>query len=308
MLHPEQAFHRTLVAHIRGKDSRRPFDPDVEAALLRLLRKPGENIWDRCFKVNTWNVGKHTFKQLGYHEQRRGRKVSKIGTRHSSKRSRKSMEHKLTPKFQKSAQKKVKLVKEETPWCSFSDEESLWDTGFLTDSVWDVLWRNLPAFHINRIIETTKKQGLDILPPALVFLMKQPMPTDDPRFDFDFLFPNVDDCKFCKSTPVARVVQSYEGMVITNMSAEARKMVCANIGDPGIIFNYSLLEFWYTIPFLIRGLATGTPVWKRGTLKNAQGEPFLALMKFENSNDELVMEIQDISQEFPQLLGKPMFL
>lgn len=71
--HPEQSFHRTFIAHIRGQDRRRPFSEDIEEELLRVLRAD-KMIWNGCFAENKFNIGKHGFKHLGFHEARRSSK------------------------------------------------------------------------------------------------------------------------------------------------------------------------------------------------------------------------------------------
>ena len=79
--HPEQTFHRTVVAHIRGTDTRKPFPEDIEREILRVLRRSDrqtsslknkvmENPWDRCFDNSVFNVGKMGFKHKGFHERK----------------------------------------------------------------------------------------------------------------------------------------------------------------------------------------------------------------------------------------------
>lgn len=65
--HPEQAFHRTLVAHVRGHDTRQPFPAAVEKELLKFLRHD-RRIWTRCFPSSKMHIGKQRFKHKGYHE------------------------------------------------------------------------------------------------------------------------------------------------------------------------------------------------------------------------------------------------
>lgn len=76
VVHPEESFRRTLIAHIRGAYGRQPFNEVVEASLLKILRTTivngaPVNAWERCFPHNTSNIGKRGFNKLGYHEQQR---------------------------------------------------------------------------------------------------------------------------------------------------------------------------------------------------------------------------------------------
>eukprot|EP00924_Labyrinthula_sp_SR-Ha-C_P003807 maker-scaffold_3-snap-gene-5.7-mRNA-1 protein AED:0.00 eAED:0.00 QI:137/1/0.5/1/0/0.5/2/330/399 len=86
IVYPEESFRRTLVAHIRGADGRRPFSPKVEASLLSLLRgsEPKQNCWDKCFPTNVSRIGKRGFNKLGYHEAKSG-----LGTPETTKKKRK---------------------------------------------------------------------------------------------------------------------------------------------------------------------------------------------------------------------------
>eukprot|EP00924_Labyrinthula_sp_SR-Ha-C_P013646 maker-scaffold_5-snap-gene-9.5-mRNA-1 protein AED:0.00 eAED:0.00 QI:90/1/1/1/1/1/2/490/407 len=67
--HPRDSFRRTVTAHLRGRDGRRKFPPDVEKSLVQLLHESGEGengrklskprrnwrqqIWKKCFTPNT---------------------------------------------------------------------------------------------------------------------------------------------------------------------------------------------------------------------------------------------------------------
>jgi len=66
---PEESFRRVLTAHICGLIGRKPFPPDVEANLLKHLRR--REIWD-CFKGTKVSIGIKGFRKLGFHESRRG--------------------------------------------------------------------------------------------------------------------------------------------------------------------------------------------------------------------------------------------
>eukprot|EP00924_Labyrinthula_sp_SR-Ha-C_P005022 snap_masked-scaffold_1-processed-gene-18.34-mRNA-1 protein AED:1.00 eAED:1.00 QI:0/-1/0/0/-1/1/1/0/221 len=66
---PELSFRKALIAHVKGKDSRRPFPPHLEPLVLQELRR--KQVWP-CFaksedkKVKT--IGVRTFQSLGFHE------------------------------------------------------------------------------------------------------------------------------------------------------------------------------------------------------------------------------------------------
>eukprot|EP00924_Labyrinthula_sp_SR-Ha-C_P014354 maker-scaffold_20-snap-gene-3.37-mRNA-1 protein AED:0.25 eAED:0.25 QI:62/1/1/1/1/1/2/74/275 len=78
IVHPEESFRRTLLAHLRGTDGRQPFDPEIEMSLLNLLRENNHkkkseksNPWSRCFDGNKQRIGKRGFNKLGFHEQKK---------------------------------------------------------------------------------------------------------------------------------------------------------------------------------------------------------------------------------------------
>jgi len=68
---PEDSFRKTLVSHVRGSCGRKPFPPQVEAQLVKLLRM--KRIWP-CFegyhnsKGDPLVIGKLGFRKTGYHE------------------------------------------------------------------------------------------------------------------------------------------------------------------------------------------------------------------------------------------------
>eukprot|EP00924_Labyrinthula_sp_SR-Ha-C_P008251 maker-scaffold_11-snap-gene-7.9-mRNA-1 protein AED:0.08 eAED:0.08 QI:122/0.66/0.5/1/1/1/4/0/537 len=69
---PEASFRKAIIAHLRAKDGRRPFDPYSEKLVLEALRK--RRIWP-CFSGYTTDkgilkIGSKGFKKLGYHEEK----------------------------------------------------------------------------------------------------------------------------------------------------------------------------------------------------------------------------------------------
>lgn len=70
---PEESFRKALVAHVSGKDDRKPFCPEVEVQILKRLRK--SDPWP-CFKnclSGAKKIGERGLKKssLGYHESQR---------------------------------------------------------------------------------------------------------------------------------------------------------------------------------------------------------------------------------------------
>mmetsp|Transcript_9547 Transcript_9547/g.15638 ORF Transcript_9547/g.15638 Transcript_9547/m.15638 type:complete len:572 (-) Transcript_9547:52-1767(-) len=68
--YPEESFRRSVTAHVTGLDGRKPFPANVEAALLRELRK--QRVWP-CFQGvsrngKNINIGLQGFRTLGYNE------------------------------------------------------------------------------------------------------------------------------------------------------------------------------------------------------------------------------------------------
>ena len=67
--HPEQTFQRTLIAHLKGSDKRRPFPAEIETKILELLRDNERNIFDAIFYPNEFGIGKKKFLANGFHER-----------------------------------------------------------------------------------------------------------------------------------------------------------------------------------------------------------------------------------------------
>lgn len=67
-LKPHESFRRSLTAHARGSDGRKPFDEDVEVKIMEVLRR--KQRW-KCFEGHTVSIGVQGFKALGYHENLR---------------------------------------------------------------------------------------------------------------------------------------------------------------------------------------------------------------------------------------------
>eukprot|EP00924_Labyrinthula_sp_SR-Ha-C_P005239 maker-scaffold_1-snap-gene-25.1-mRNA-1 protein AED:0.30 eAED:0.30 QI:93/0/0/1/1/1/2/0/448 len=63
---PEESFRKAVTSHC-GVDGRRPFSKDVEASLLKHLRK--KVVWP-CFEDHKYKIGRRGFKTLGYWEKR----------------------------------------------------------------------------------------------------------------------------------------------------------------------------------------------------------------------------------------------
>eukprot|EP00924_Labyrinthula_sp_SR-Ha-C_P010821 augustus_masked-scaffold_35-processed-gene-2.68-mRNA-1 protein AED:0.22 eAED:1.00 QI:0/-1/0/1/-1/1/1/0/318 len=74
--HPEDSFRRTLLAHLRGSDGRKPFSPKVEESLLKKLRTE-RFPWGflKSYKDN-YNPTRRAFsgKYYGFHEKTRATK------------------------------------------------------------------------------------------------------------------------------------------------------------------------------------------------------------------------------------------
>lgn len=66
---PEESFRRVLTAHVCGLIGRKPFPADIEASLLRCLRK--KQVWP-CFRHTNVTIGIKGFRKTGFHESRRG--------------------------------------------------------------------------------------------------------------------------------------------------------------------------------------------------------------------------------------------
>mmetsp|Transcript_20851 Transcript_20851/g.25289 ORF Transcript_20851/g.25289 Transcript_20851/m.25289 type:complete len:430 (+) Transcript_20851:287-1576(+) len=67
-IQPEEAFRLAVTSQCQGIACYRPFPPDVETALLGLLRE--RKVWN-CFKNTNIKIGKKGFKAAGFWEKKR---------------------------------------------------------------------------------------------------------------------------------------------------------------------------------------------------------------------------------------------
>ena len=61
-----RTFESVLKSHIAGSDGRQPFEPDEEAAILKVIRK--KQIWP-AFIGTEWPIGYRGYRGLSYHER-----------------------------------------------------------------------------------------------------------------------------------------------------------------------------------------------------------------------------------------------
>jgi hypothetical protein len=62
----EKEFQRSLTAHLTRSDGRQPFEPDVEAAILQVVRT--NEVWP-AFLGTDIKIGTKGFRTMGYHER-----------------------------------------------------------------------------------------------------------------------------------------------------------------------------------------------------------------------------------------------
>eukprot|EP00924_Labyrinthula_sp_SR-Ha-C_P014739 snap_masked-scaffold_152-processed-gene-0.0-mRNA-1 protein AED:1.00 eAED:1.00 QI:0/-1/0/0/-1/1/1/0/210 len=82
---PELSFRKALIAHLGGKDGRKPFPPELEEVILQEVRTP--QIWP-CFKNSVdkkiLNIGCKKFRGSGYHELQNVQKKEVVEDDYSS--------------------------------------------------------------------------------------------------------------------------------------------------------------------------------------------------------------------------------
>jgi len=64
---PEESFRKAITAHLCKASGRRPFTPEVEAAILKIVRQ--KKPWPMAVQLNL-TIGANGFRAKGYHEQR----------------------------------------------------------------------------------------------------------------------------------------------------------------------------------------------------------------------------------------------
>lgn len=62
---PEESFRKAITSHCRGVDGRKPFPREIEAALLKEMRK--KQVWP-CFRGTPFNIGKRGYQVRGFWE------------------------------------------------------------------------------------------------------------------------------------------------------------------------------------------------------------------------------------------------
>mmetsp|Transcript_18459 Transcript_18459/g.22484 ORF Transcript_18459/g.22484 Transcript_18459/m.22484 type:complete len:265 (-) Transcript_18459:953-1747(-) len=72
---PPESFRRAITAHCRGEDGRRPFPPEVEKSLLKVMRK--KRIWS-CFRKTDVRIGSRGYQAVGYWEKQRTKREEEL--------------------------------------------------------------------------------------------------------------------------------------------------------------------------------------------------------------------------------------
>jgi len=72
-----RTFQRILTSHVTGSDGRRPFEPEEEEAILKVIRKKHQR---PAFQSTTLTIGCKGFRSKGYHERNQKSLVSSSAT------------------------------------------------------------------------------------------------------------------------------------------------------------------------------------------------------------------------------------
>lgn len=149
-------------------------------------------------------------------------------------------------------------------------------------------WQRFVAFFkaqygpqaINKFEKVARSGGATIFPPALIFMMNQPVPQNDVRFDLNFLIPAENRCHFLQNRPIGKL-SFGGGFWRINDASQIAKNVLGEDLVGNYFFKYlgSMIEAWYSYIEYVTKLAREGVAWKRQVLKKADGSLGLFLVR-----------------------------
>ena len=148
------------------------------------------------------------------------------------------------------------------------------------------------------------------MPPALKYFMNQEVDENDLRFNMEFRFPDSNTTQFSTDYPFGTLVHALHEPGQTedlerilesddNMNYILRGQA---VGEPIQKLISSLVCYWLThfklMPFFVSG--NKGKIWFRTLVSRLDGTVFLALVNYQRKgHDKLILQIQDISEDYP---------
>eukprot|EP00924_Labyrinthula_sp_SR-Ha-C_P005385 maker-scaffold_1-snap-gene-30.57-mRNA-1 protein AED:0.00 eAED:0.00 QI:232/1/1/1/1/1/3/91/391 len=279
IMHPKDSFRRTFLSHLTGNHGRKPFEEEVEASLLRILRKRNENNepinpWVEVFgdgekktqgkKLMNTNRTSRYNKAFGFHEKKKLKGVrAKIST------AKNRVTHKRRPEdsvigpqvldsgsivddcnnLQVVQRTKLQRMQPTVTLCTL-----------LNLSPQDLIHRNSVAQQYNVNID-----------PIVIAHSYQMLFETDIRLSKQFVFPPPEECHFVPNGPLAHCSfkhLTWEGA----WGDETAELFFGDLTKVHALQMYdSYVEFTNTLKFLYPYLELHRKAWFRCRLKHKLG-------------------------------------
>eukprot|EP00924_Labyrinthula_sp_SR-Ha-C_P011113 snap_masked-scaffold_51-processed-gene-1.10-mRNA-1 protein AED:1.00 eAED:1.00 QI:0/0/0/0/1/1/4/0/325 len=265
--HPRESFRRTVCAHIRASDGRRPFSEDVETSLLKKMRRKdynGENVdpfklfTSSYLKKNTRDYKKSqlSFKYpYGFHEQRKAAENPQ-------------------------PEKKQNLIRRRRP----------------VDPNFEVLRKLLEMGKedLRSKIDFAASNGLTIFCPAIVYLLDHYSDISN-YYKKEYAIPSPSSQYFTPGVPIGAHAINRKTWEITWRNETSRNSLCNPKSSLDI--QSSIVEYFslgrYCFPIMNK---TGCS-WFRSTVLTAEGRRVEVLGYMKRVSDETTMSYFQIFPE-----------
>ena len=180
-------------------------------------------------------------------------------------------------------------------------------------TLWDKIQKTIKENGVELIMEAMKNDfekatDSEFLPPAVRFFLEQEVIPKDPRFDWDFHFPDPETTNFMKDQPIGKLWMSRPSITdpasFIERCDDNAKMLLKDelVGKSLHNLVATLLCFWYDlvklIPLLMR-LRPGKCIWFRLFLKRGDDSVGFFSTRTEKYENGLYLELQDITHVFP---------
>eukprot|EP00924_Labyrinthula_sp_SR-Ha-C_P005194 maker-scaffold_1-snap-gene-24.12-mRNA-1 protein AED:0.00 eAED:0.00 QI:142/1/1/1/1/1/2/447/391 len=269
LLHPEGSFRRTVLAHLRGADGRKPFPEVVEISLLKKLRERDSsdrllNPWTVCFEDHPAALEqgcRKRFTALGYHEGKR---------------------KKLHKKQSSGSYSGNSIPNAESPF--FAHQAP---TESMNDSFSKLV--HLESENLQHKMKIAEASGVNVCLPAVSYLLNN-YGTQDQRLMRDFVFPPVQECYFEQHMPVFEMNVNGVDWIVNSGDINCQHVLGDVAGKHLSTFFPSLVEF-FNVARLAKEVFNGgnqfnfnKDIWirLRATARNGQVCTFLCCFKIGN--------------------------